>query len=270
MACRFTFSLILFTVLLILLPLTSVLIKEDLGYILALVWVALLGIAMAILMTSVFGLLGVLPGKYTGTAMTGLAFSGVFIGTFRIITLAIWSDEDRSETTELIGALIYFGVSALICVGALISFFVSCSYYSPLLTGLVHSKPPVHNLLHHQKKHAGSSRRKPSQPDLWVRDSAIRFHQTEIAVTTLLKLGQDKVAGYRCILQFLHHLPNVPWSDAWRQKSHYFWGLVHCVGSIRFQLGWSYWPLPVPIFHDSGVQDCLDWNLLKVSRNKGN
>ena len=91
--CRVSSSLILLTVLLVMIPLTSALLAEDVGFVLALIWVALMGVAMGILQTSLFGLVGLLPGKYTMALMTGLALSGVSIGTVRIITLAIWSNE---------------------------------------------------------------------------------------------------------------------------------------------------------------------------------
>ena len=121
---RVSSSLILLAILLVMIPLTSALFEEKVGYILAVTWVTLMGVAMSVLQTSIFGLVGSLPGKYTGAVMTGLALSGVFMGTIRIITLAIWSDVNN-ETTSLIGAIIYFVIAGIINVGSLFAYHVS-------------------------------------------------------------------------------------------------------------------------------------------------
>ena len=134
-------SLILLTSLLVVIPLTSALLSESVGYILAIVWVALMGVCMSILLTSTFGLLAMLPGKYTGTAMTGLAFSGVFIGTIRIITLGIWNNT-RDQTTEFIGAIIYYVIAGGLCVGALFAYRVSS------FNSLVRQIPSLYTRLH--------------------------------------------------------------------------------------------------------------------------
>ena len=45
---------------------------------------------MAILQASVFGMTGMMPGKYTGAAMTGMGLSGASIGIIRVIILLIF------------------------------------------------------------------------------------------------------------------------------------------------------------------------------------
>lgn len=117
-------------------PLTSALLKEDIGWVLAVTWVTLMGVSMSILQTSVFGLVGSLPGKYTGAVMTGLALSGVFIGTIRIITLGIWSDVNN-ETTSLIGAIIYFVIAGIINVASLFAYHVSLPFDASLSTSVI-------------------------------------------------------------------------------------------------------------------------------------
>ena len=82
---------------------------------------------MAILQASVFGITGMMPGKYTAASMTGMGLSGAFIGIVRVIILLIWPNvTDSNSNDALIGAIIYFIISAIVSLVCILGFIVSC------------------------------------------------------------------------------------------------------------------------------------------------
>ena len=89
--CRIYSSILLLAILLVIIPISSAQLPEDLGFILAVIWVTLMGLAMGLLQMSLYGMVGWLPREYTVALMTGVALSGVVIGTTRIVTLLFWS-----------------------------------------------------------------------------------------------------------------------------------------------------------------------------------
>lgn len=80
---------------------------------------------MAILQASVFGMTGMLPAKYTSAAMTGMGLSGTMIGIVRVIILFIWPNvTDKKSDDALLGAIIYFVISAIVSLSCVIGFIV--------------------------------------------------------------------------------------------------------------------------------------------------
>ena len=80
-----------------------------------------------------------LPGKYTMALMTGIALSGVIIGSVRIVTLAIWSNEEN-KTTSLNGAVIYFVIAGIINILSLFAYHVRIFWlsWSVIMISLFH------------------------------------------------------------------------------------------------------------------------------------
>ena len=81
---------------------------------------------MAILQASVFGMTGMMPGKYTAASMTGMGLSGTMIGVVRVIILFIWPDvTNKNSNDALLGAIVYFVISAIVSLSCVVGFIVS-------------------------------------------------------------------------------------------------------------------------------------------------
>ncbi len=81
---------------------------------------------MAILQASVFGMTGMMPGKYTAASMTGMGLSGAFIGVVRVIILLIWPDVTNSKSNDaMLGAIIYFVISSIVSLLCVAGFIVN-------------------------------------------------------------------------------------------------------------------------------------------------
>ena len=76
-------------VLLFILPIFPAFVYQSTAYVLDIIIVILMGVMMAILQASVFGMTSMMPGKYTGAVMTGMGLSGASIGIIRVIILLI-------------------------------------------------------------------------------------------------------------------------------------------------------------------------------------
>ena len=80
---------------------------------------------MAILQASVFGMTGMMPGKYTAASMTGMGLSGTMIGVVRVIILFIWPDvTNKNSNDALLGAIVYFVISAIVSFSCVVGFIV--------------------------------------------------------------------------------------------------------------------------------------------------
>lgn len=125
-------------VLLVLLPVFTAFIEQETAYYLDITVVVLmgrdaliLGFMMAILQASVFGMTGMMPGKYTTASMTGMGLSGTFIGVVRVIILFIWPDvTNKNSNDALLGAIVYFVISAIVSFACVLGFIVRSFYLS--------------------------------------------------------------------------------------------------------------------------------------------
>jgi hypothetical protein len=72
---------------------------------------------------SVFGLGGMLPGKYMGAVMFGNGLSGISLNILRAITLAAWPPVTGSSNSYK-GALVYFILASVILVICAVGFVI--------------------------------------------------------------------------------------------------------------------------------------------------
>jgi hypothetical protein len=81
------------------------------------------GAAGGIVQGSVFGLGGMLPGKYMGAVMFGNGLSGIAINFLRAICLAIFPPKEGSNNS-FYGALVYFILAAILLIICAVCFAI--------------------------------------------------------------------------------------------------------------------------------------------------
>ena len=81
--------------------------------------VALTGVADAVCQGSLFGVVGIMPERFTQALMGGTSFSGLVVSALRVFSKAAFADSDEGARD---GAVAYFVVSAL-WVGACLAIF---------------------------------------------------------------------------------------------------------------------------------------------------
>ena len=108
---RIVSNYIALAILLILTPIFSATLPTTAGFAVMCIISVLMGATNAIGQTTVFGLGGMLPGKYTNAIMAGNGMAGVGLNVIRIICLASFP---LTDTGLFLSSLIYFIVAAVV------------------------------------------------------------------------------------------------------------------------------------------------------------
>jgi hypothetical protein len=101
--------------LMIVFPLVTEYLNPDAGFAACIGVLVVFGAMGGIVQGSVFGLGGMLPGKYMGAIMFGNGLSGITLNVLRAITLAVYPPVKGSDNNYK-GSLIYFILAAIILV----------------------------------------------------------------------------------------------------------------------------------------------------------
>ena len=118
---RISGGFLFISVLMIILPLVTNFLEPTPGFYSCLVVLVFFGAVGGIVQGSVFGLAGMLPGKYMGAVMFGNGLSGITINVVRAICLSIFPPKTGSNN-NFYGALVYFILAAVILVFASVAF----------------------------------------------------------------------------------------------------------------------------------------------------
>lgn len=105
------------SVLMIVLPLVANALDPGASFGASLGILIVFGALGGIVQGSVFGLAGMLPGKYMGAVMLGNGLSGISLNILRAITIGIFPPRKGSDN-NFKGSLVYFILAAIILVAA--------------------------------------------------------------------------------------------------------------------------------------------------------
>ena len=112
---RISGGFLVIAVLMIALPLVTEFLNSDAGFTACICILVVFGAMGGIVQGSVFGLGGMLPGKYMGAIMFGNGLSGITLNVLRAITLAVYPPVAGSDNNYK-GSLIYFILASVILV----------------------------------------------------------------------------------------------------------------------------------------------------------
>jgi equilibrative nucleoside transporter 1/2/3 len=112
---RISGGFLFIAVLMIILPLVANYLDPTPGFYSCLVVLFFFGAIGGIVQGSVFGLAGMLPGKFMGAVMFGNGLSGISINVMRAVCLSIFPPKTGSNN-NFYGALVYFILAAILLV----------------------------------------------------------------------------------------------------------------------------------------------------------
>lgn len=112
---RIAFCFFIIAALLVVSPLLVAFLPGSGGFIVMCVLIVIIGAFNAVAQTSVFGMVGTLPNKYTNAVCVGNGLSGVTLNVIRLICLASFA---TSESGLLISTIVYFIVAALVLIAS--------------------------------------------------------------------------------------------------------------------------------------------------------
>jgi Nucleoside transporter len=112
---RISGGFLVIAVLMIILPFVTNYLDPDQGFIACMVVLIVFGATGGFVQGSVFGLAGMLPGKFMGAVMFGNGISGIAINAMRAICLAIFPPI-KGSSNSFYGALVYFILAAVLLI----------------------------------------------------------------------------------------------------------------------------------------------------------
>lgn len=118
---RISGGFLFIAVLMVVLPLVTQYLDAKDGFAACMVTLIFFGAAGGIVQGSVFGLAGMLPGKFMGAVMFGNGLSGMAINMMRAVCLSIFPPKDGSDN-NFYGALVYFILAAVLLIFSAVAF----------------------------------------------------------------------------------------------------------------------------------------------------
>jgi hypothetical protein len=122
------FSLIVSIFSLFTLPIVVVFIKGLTGFIITSAIILLQGLANAVVLSCLYGIVSFLPFEFIIAMSTGQGIAGILMNACRYIILIALGSDPNDENAIVLGSIIFFSISAIVLIICLIFVFVRTYY----------------------------------------------------------------------------------------------------------------------------------------------